>query len=224
MLNFNYTLDNELRAPVGQLPSGIQAQALQMALSRMSRKYHQTLRLLTVKVPGTGAAPIAGMTPAWRSRIQAQSAFLKAIPGRLNQMAEGIITEGANAVYQGRLDRRWNTWAPVALKVYGEALRAFQVEVSKAMSNQPIAGQPAAYAKLAAFAKLPEPKLPLVEPTNASLGGYTSDDHAYLGAFDPARANPWWLAGAAALAALWWTSGGGALPLLGAYDDFMDML
>jgi hypothetical protein len=221
MLNFNYTLDTELTAPVGQLPSGIQTQALQMALSRMSRKYHQTLNLLTTKVPGTGAAPIAGMAPAWRSRIQMQSDFLKAIPGRLNSMAEGLIVESANAVYQGQLDQRWNTWAPVALRVYGEALRAFQAEVSKAMSNQPVAGMPAAYVKLAAFAKLPAPQLPRVQPVNRGLGAYTSDDSAYLGQFSPDRANPLWLAGAAALAALWWTSGGGALPMLGYYDDFM---
>lgn len=223
MLSFNYTLDNELTAPVGQLPSGIQAQALQLALTRMSRKYHQTLRLLTTQVAGTGAAPIAGMAPAWRARIQAQSAFLKAIPGRLNRMAEALIQESANAVYQGRLDQSWNTWAPVALKVYDEALRAFQAEVSKAMSNQPVVGLPAAYVKLAAFVKLPAPTLVAVSPVNQTLGAYTSDDNAYLGQFEPTRANPLWLAGAAALAALWWTSGGGALPLMG-YDDFMDML
>jgi hypothetical protein len=209
MLNFNYTLDNELKAPVGQLPGGIQTQALAMALSRMSRKYHQTMRLLTQKVSGTGAAPADGMS--------------QRLPARINSMAASIVGESANAVYQGRLDRRWDTWAPVALKVYGETLRAFQGEVSKAMSNQAILGSPATFAKMAAFAKVSPPVVPNVD----GLGGYTSDDNAYLGAFDTTKANPWLLAGAAALAAMWWTGGGGALPLLpmlGGYDDYMDFL
>jgi hypothetical protein len=220
MLNFNYTLDNELRAPVGQLPSGIQTQALAMALSRMARKYHQTMRLLTTKVRGTGAAPAAGMSPQWKARIKAQSTFLSKIPARYNQMAQSIVAEAANAVYQGRLDRRWDTWAPMALKTYQEALRAFQGEVSKAMSNQAIIGMPAAYDKLATFAKVAPPSVPEVN----SLGAFTPDDSAYLGAFRPERSNPvFLLAGAAALAA-WWASGGGALPMLGGYDDYLDFV
>ncbi len=220
MLNFNYTLDNELKAPIGQLPSGIQTQAFEMAMTRMARKYHQTMRLLTQKVPGTGAAPAAGMNPQWKQRIKAESTLLVNVQPRLVAMAQGIVGEAANAVYQGRLDRQWNVWAPQALQVFGEALRAFQGEVSKAMSNQAIVGSPAMFAKLAAFAKVAPPVLPAV----GGLSAFTTDDSAYLGAFAPARANPWLLAGAAALAAMWWTGGGGALPLLGGYDDYMDFL
>lgn len=215
MLNFNYTLDNELRAPVGQLPSGIQTQALAMALTRMARKYHQTMRLLTQKVPGTGAAPAAGMNPQWRARIRAESAFLQRVPARLQQMGASIVGEAANAVYQGRLDRQWDSWAPMALKVYGEALKAFQGEVSKAMSNQAILGSPAAFEKLARFAKVAPPTVPSV----GALGAFTTDDNAYLGAFDYKRANPALLLAAGAALAAWWTGGGGAIPFMG-HDEY----
>ena len=77
-LNFNYMLDNELRVPIGQLPSGINTQAVEMAASQMTRRFRETQQMLSRKAPGIGASPYSGMTPAWQMRLKAESAWVAA--------------------------------------------------------------------------------------------------------------------------------------------------
>jgi hypothetical protein len=181
MLHFNYTLDNELVAPVGQLPSGIQVQAFGLALTRMSERFHASVRVLQMPVGPLKVGPVAGMQPVWRSRLKTEIAFLRKMPDRLIAVAESVASYGiANAVDQGRLDSQWNRWSQQGLKAYGEALDAFQREVSAALRNAPVLGVPAAMIKLAAIAKVPPPSMP---DAAASLGAYPVDDPAYLAGF-----------------------------------------
>jgi hypothetical protein len=178
MLHFNYTLDNELKAPVGQLPSGIQTQAFGLALTRMSERFKSTVRMLTAPVGPLKVGPIDGLQPVWKERIAIEIAFLQGLPDRLIGVAESVATHGiGNAVDQGRLDSQWDRWSQQALRIYGEALSAFQKEVVNAMGNRPVRGVPASMIKIATIAKLPFPPLP---DANGTLGGIGVDDPHYL--------------------------------------------
>jgi hypothetical protein len=178
MLNFNYTLDNELTAPVGQLPSGIQTQAFGLAISRMMERFHTAVQVLQMPVRPGGVGPMAGMDKVWQQRLKAEIAFMLKMPNRLISAADSVATHGiANAVDQGRLDSQWNRWSQQGLKVFGEAIDAFQREVSAALMNKPVTGVPAAMVKLANIAKVPAPVL---LDANGTLGGYPVDDPAYL--------------------------------------------
>jgi hypothetical protein len=178
MLNFNYTLDSELTAPVGQLPSGIQVQAFGLALTRMSQRLRVALEMLNTPVRGLKVGPIAGIQPVWRQRLKSEIAFMRKLPDRLIATAESVASFGiSNAVDQGRLDSQWNRWSEQALQVYGETLAAFQNEVSAALLNKPIQGIPASMLKIASIARLPPPSLP---DANGTLGGIGVDDPYYL--------------------------------------------
>ena len=62
MLHFGYALDNELRVRPGELPSGIQTQAFEVAVTRISQRYATLKRMLLQQTP-TGAAAIQGLNP-----------------------------------------------------------------------------------------------------------------------------------------------------------------
>ena len=163
MLNFNYTLDNELKAPVGQLPSGIQTQAFGIAITHLSQRYRDTVKMLRQPVPGVGASAIMGMSPDWQVRLKREAAFLGVMPRQLASIANMVVfNHAANAVDQGRLDQNWDRWSVNALEAYRQALRAFQSEVNKAMSNNPVIGLPAPFIKLAHVAKINPPVVPNV--------------------------------------------------------------
>jgi hypothetical protein len=161
MLHAFGNLDNELTVPVGQLPSGVQVQALEMALTGRTLKLKQLVSMLKTPVPGIGVAPQQGLSPAWKKRIQIQVKYLSelwaGVMNRANRVASG---DAGDAIVQGSLASNWNRWAPTALQVYGEAINAFHGEVDRAMSNKPVAGTPAAYMKMASVLKVPPPKLP----------------------------------------------------------------
>jgi hypothetical protein len=183
MLSFNYTLDSELTAPVGQLPSGIQTQAFGMALSRLARRYRTTREMLLKQVPGTGASALMGATVPWQERLKTEMGFFDAVPDKLTAVAQNVaIGDVGNAVYQGRLANRWNNWAPRALSEYASALGAFERDVSKAMSNAPVVGIPAPIMRLAKIAKMKTPSVP-----NAKTLGYVDsgiNDPAYMAGLD----------------------------------------
>jgi hypothetical protein len=189
MLNFNYSLDQELKAPVGSLPSGIQAQAFGMAITRMSRKFHNAVRLLQQPVPGLKTGPISGLAPEWRSRLEAQMRFMGQAPDQLLRVAEQVVHRGAgNAVDQGRKALNWDRWSQLALRTYNEALDAFQQQVNKAMGNSVPTGTPPAMIKLAALAKMKAPAL-----TPRAKNGMAAFDPAYfagLGATAPPGGDP----------------------------------
>lgn len=183
MLHFNYTLDNELEVPVGRLPSGIQTQAFEMAIERMGRKFRSSLRMLMTPVAGFGGkTPLDGMSPGWQARIKAESAFMGSMPAQLQQRARLVaLSHSGNAVNQGALEQDWNRWSALALQTYGEALDAFQKDVSQAMRNAAAQGAPAVFTKLAALAKVSAPRLSNVK-TLGGLGRLPTgvDDPDYL--------------------------------------------
>ena len=219
MLHFNYTLDNELKAPIGQLPSGIQTQAFEMALNQISRKFHETMQLIAQPVPGVGASAAQGMAPEWQMRIKAQSDFITALFPRLLQVGQSVaLGDVGDALVQSTLSKHWNRWSPMALKTYSRTLSAFQKEVNKAMSNNPSVGTPAVFIKMAAIARMPPPAMATVN----SLGAYTPDDAAYLAAFNYKKATPLALgalAGASLVGLLaWWVAGPASVAILGEHD------
>jgi hypothetical protein len=182
MLNFDYTTDQELKVQPGQLPSGIQTQAFEMAATHMSRKFNNVKRMLNTRTQ-TGAPPIAGLSKQWQERLQAESDFVGGLPDQLLRVARQVaLGDGGDAIVQGSLRGRWNTWAPEALSAYSRTLSAFETDVSKAMGNMPIIGMPAVYVKMAQMARTEPPVVPHV--TNSSLGAYTEDDAAYLESLD----------------------------------------
>lgn len=185
MLNFNYTLDNELKVPIGQLPSGIQTQAFEMAANEMTRKFRETQRMLLRPVPGVGASAYAGMSPQWQVRLKVEAAFIADLLDRLVVVARQIaLGDAGDALVQSKLTGLWNRWAPETLVVYSRTLSAYQKDVGKAMANQPVAGMPAIYVKMAHMAKMDPPELAPVNSLSgdflAPLEAYTSDDAAYL--------------------------------------------
>lgn len=209
MLNFNYTLDSELKVSVGQLPSAIQVQAFEMAANEMTRKFRETQRMLMQPVPGVGASAYAGMSPQWQMRLKVEVAFIAGLLDRLVDVAGQVVFDGAgNALVQGKIFALWNRWSPEALAVYSRTLTAYQKDVSKAIANQPVAGMPAVYIKMAHLAKMDPPVL---NPVN-NLSGFTSDDAAYLAGLDAeifGREVPDSAValGIAALAGAWWWFG-----------------
>lgn len=212
MLNFNYTLDNELKVPIGQLPSGIQTQAFEMAANEMTRKFRETQRMLLRPVPGVGASAYAGMSPQWHVRLKASAAFIADLLDRLVDVAQQVaIGDAGDAIVQSKLTGLWNRWAPETLAVYSRTLSAYQKDVAKAIANQPVAGMPAVYVKIAHLAKMDPPVL---TPVNglSGMGAYTSDDAAYFAGLEadifgrevPDSAIA---LGIAALAGAWWWFG-----------------
>jgi len=179
MLDLNYTLDSELKTRPGELPSGIQTQAFQRVLLNIARRLETIKRMVNQQVPGAGANAFAGLSPVWRARLAAQTEFLNGLPNRLMDVARQIaLGDMGDAITQRTSPRLWNRWAPEALEVYSDALKAFQVEVDKALSNKPAQGMPAAYIKMANLAKTVAPTLPAAE----ALGAVDPD---YLAAVDP---------------------------------------
>lgn len=162
MLHFNYTLDNELKVPVGRLPSGIQTQAFEMAMNRMGQKYRSTIQMVSSPVTALGGkTPLDGMSPGWQERIRTESAFLSQMPAQLMQRARFVaLAHAGNAVGQSSLERNWNLWVDATLKAYGNALNAFQQEVQKAMGNATVNGVPASFVTLARLAKVSPPAVP----------------------------------------------------------------
>jgi hypothetical protein len=222
MLNQDYTLDSELKARVGQLPSGIQTQAFTEAVSRMMWKFNGTMGLLSRPVPPMGVPPTAGMSPEWQARIATEAAFIRQAVPQLGQVAHAIVTQGAgNAVIQPRLDRRWNTWAPATLRAFSQMISSFEKEVSRAMSNATQNGIPASFIKVAKLADMTAPSVPDAPPLGLSALPMMADDPDYgLGQMD---INPMVLgaiAGASLIGlAAWWFS---RQPTgVGGYDDYM---
>ena len=178
-LNLNYTLDNELKTRPGELPSGIQTQAFQIALTHISRRLETIKAMVNQKVPGAGANAFSGLAPAWRQRLATQTQFLNALPARLMDVAQQIaLGDMGDAIAQRTSPKLWNRWAPAALETYADSLKAFQGEVSRALSNKPAHGMPAAYAKMANLAKMDAPLM----PTADALGQIDPD---YLAQLDP---------------------------------------
>lgn len=214
-LSFNYMIDSELRVPIGNLPTGINTQAIEMAANRMSRRFRETQQMLKRKVPGIGASPYAGMTPAWHARLQAESAWVASLVDRISDVAEQVA-DASNAEAQGSMRELWNRWAPEVLKVYSLTLRAYQKDVGFAMSNQAVTGVPPVYAKMAHLLKMDAPDLNPVALSNGlsggcitmpgDLGAFTDDDAAYLADLDglDTLGNMFLLGGAALVGGLWW--------------------
>lgn len=178
-INFNYTLDSELHVNVGQVPTAISVQALTLAAREMSRKFMEIQSMITRTVPGTGGTPFQGMVPAWQQRITAETIWVGDLLSRIVGVAEQIALEDAgDAIAQGSMRELWNRWAPAALSVYSETLKAFNKDVGFAMTNRPVVGIPPAYAKMANLLKEDPPSLSPV--AQAGFGSYTGDDAAYL--------------------------------------------
>ncbi len=179
MLTFGYTLDNELKVPMGQLPSGIQTQALEMSVTRLTRGFTETSKMLLQKVPGTGTSPIAGMSPDWQKRLARETAFVSKLPAQLLSTARSIaLSDAGNAIVQSKLDNRWNRWAPQVLQTYSDTLQAYQAEVSRAMGNAVVSGLPAVYVKMAKLARTKPPQLASIRSLGAMPIGV--DDPQYL--------------------------------------------
>jgi hypothetical protein len=205
MLNFDYTLDSELKAPVGELPSGIQTQAFSEALTRLMRKYHATMKMLARPVVPLKVPAAAGFSPIWKERIKAESAFIQAAVHRLNQIARTIVLRGtSNAVLQGALDSNWDRWSGHALQSFSQALASFEGEVSRAMSNAVTNGTPASFVKLATVAKMTVPTIPDVKSAGmAGLPMQTDDKDYGLGEINPMVLGA--VAGASLIGlAAWW--------------------
>jgi hypothetical protein len=172
-LSFNYSLDNEIKAPAGQLPSGIQTQAFEMILNRLAERLNILLKLLGTPVPNTGAAPLFGMSKGWQQRIRAEAAFLQSAWPQLLRVAQTVAFNGAgNAVDQEGLAPGWNRWSGQALQAYKEAISAFQADVDKAMSNRPANGLPAAFVKLSLIARMAPPVLTRMKTVAGGLSGF----------------------------------------------------
>jgi hypothetical protein len=184
MLNFSYTLDNELEVPMGRIPSGIQTQAFEMALTRIEQRYRTTKRLLGQKVPGLGKGPVSGMSKGWQVRLISQVQFLDALPHLLLAKASNIaLGDNSNAVLQGGARLRWNNWSQLALTNYARALSAFESEVEKGLTNAPVSGMPAALIRVAAIAGAPAPVL--LDPKKIGLASLPIvDDPDYLADLD----------------------------------------
>jgi hypothetical protein len=161
MLQFSYSLDNELTVPVGQLPSGIQVQAFEIVLTERSRKLQQLVRMLTTPVAGVGVSPQQGLSPPWRKRLQIQAKYLSELSAGLLRRANRVASgDAGDALVQGTLASNWNRWAPMAISVYSQAINAFAGEVDRAMSHKPVSGTPAPYVKMAGVLKVAPPRLP----------------------------------------------------------------
>jgi hypothetical protein len=172
MLHFNYTLDNELKVAPDRLPSGIQTQAFEMAVNRLGQRFRTTVQMLSAPVAGMGGkSAIDGVSPSWQERLKTEAAFLGAIPGQLQTRARYVaLAHQGNAVLQGNLERNWNLWVDAALRAYTAALKAFEKDVNRAMSNGMTNSIPAPFAKLAMIAKVQPPMLPGVRTLHKGLG------------------------------------------------------
>lgn len=214
MLNFNYTLDSELEVPVGRIPSGIQTQALEMAINRIGRRYRTTKKLLSKQVPGLGRGPVAGMSEVWQLRLISESRFLDAMPPAIYSRAGAMVDSyRVNAALQGEARRVWNGWSQKVIKDYALAVAAFEREVALAMKNGPSNGLPPAMVRLAKTVGVPTPVL-----LDAKAAGLESipevDDPDYLAELEAASWTPMILGGIAGAAAIglvaWWFSRPGA--------------
>lgn len=224
MLNFNYTLDNELEVPVGRLPTGIQTQALEMAIHRVGRRYRTTKKLLSKRVPGLGRGPVAGMSKDWQLRLISQAKFLDAIPSILYARAANMVQRHMrNAVLQGDARRVWNAWSDRAIQDYAKAVAAFEREVAAALTGETATGMPAAMIRLARTAGVPEPVV--LDAKQVGLESLPEvDDPDYLAGVE---AGPMFLgaiAGAAAvgLAAWWFGRPQAATAAMGSLGDEVD--
>jgi hypothetical protein len=186
MLDFGYTLDNELTVPVGRIPTGIQTQALEMAINRIGRRYRSAKKLLVQKVPGFDQRTVQTVSKDWKLRLITEVRFLDALPGLINVRAAKLVnTYNRNAVTQTMGRQAWNQWAALVIKEYRSAVAAFGNEVSKAISNTPVNGLPAAFMRVAQVAGVPAPVL-----LDAKAAGLESlpevDDPDYLAGLDGA--------------------------------------
>jgi hypothetical protein len=154
MLHFNYALDSELEVAPGRLPSGIQTQAFEVALSRIGERYRATTRMLGKTVAGMrGKTAFDGLSKGWQERLSIEVLFLNGMPSALMRRARFVThAHAGNAVTQSLLERNWNLWAPVALRAYSEALDAFAREVNLAISNATTNDLPGAFQRLAIVA------------------------------------------------------------------------
>lgn len=169
MLHFGYALDNELQVRPGELPSGVQTQAFEIAVTRISQRYATLKRMLLQKTP-TGASAIQGLNPQWQVRLKDTSDFIAALPSRLVSVANQIARDDAgNAVAQSGISLLWNRWAPEALQVYSDTLKAFEADVQRGFANQAISVMPAVYVKMAVVAKTDPPLVPVVSSSLSAL-------------------------------------------------------
>lgn len=199
MLDFGYTLDNELTVPVGRLPSGIQTQALEIVINRIGRRYRTAKKLLLQKVPGFGKTTAQAVSEDWQLRLITGSRFLDALPSLINSRAMQLVDAYTrNAVTQGAGRQAWNQWALLVIKEYRSAVAAFEVEVSKALTNTPVNGLPTAYVRVAKAVGVPVPQL--LDAKTAGLASLPEvDDPDYLAGFEGAGTLMAGLAGAGAL-------------------------
>ena len=111
------------------------------------------------------------------------------------QIAQG---DAGNAATQGSLALLWNRWAPEALQVYNETVKAFEQDVQKGMANQAIGTMPAVYVKMAAVAKTDAPLVPTVGTSLSGLDAYYGGGLEVLGlvamaSYAAAALGGWWL-------------------------------
>ena len=159
MLTFDYKLTNELRAPTGELPSGIQTQALAEALTQIRRKYLSAQRMLLQPVAPLKTPPLAGLSPAWQARLKSEMKFLDAVIPQINKIANGYVRARGNAAYQGVLNMDWDQWCGHVLQNYNLALDDFEKEAGRALGNAVASGAPPSFVKLATLARMPLPEI-----------------------------------------------------------------
>lgn len=197
MIEFSYSIDEELKVPMGQLPTTIQTQAFQTALLSLASRIENAKNMLIEPTQGLKATPYQGLATAWQKRISQEVLFLEKLKEQL--IARSLVValkDRGNAVVQGDLEKNWNRWAPVALQAYANVAPVFDKEIALALSNSLVpVGTPPAYIVAATYADISAPQLSNVTTSLGDMYDMSSLKRTVL----------WGTLGVVALGSLsWW--------------------
>jgi len=156
-----YALNDELRARPDTTPTGVQRQAFQLSLQKLTLPYTQKKALLVSKPAGLTMSPFEGLHPRWQKTLQNAMNFLDEAFKKLDMRAAVLALNATrDATTQGPASQRWNDWSGNALQNFYDAVQAFGVLVTQATRAAPVPTKaPMPFLALAKSANMQPPKM-----------------------------------------------------------------